>query len=288
LLALCCAVVGLLGFLFKLRGAADAPAVQWRHPVRSTGQLFSNKWWTLGIVVATGGWFFHVGALALAPISLVQSVIAGGLVLLTPLADRLFHVPVTRRDWVGVAITAAGLALLAATLGKTGDSAHRDYDSATLIAYVGALTAAAGVCAVCVLGDTRRAGPVLAVGAGLLWGGSDVTIKAASGKLIDHWLWALLTPEAAAITVLSLIGLVVSARSLQLGPAVAVIAITSAAANVVTIAAGPLVFDEPLPDGTLSLLARLVGFVAVIAGAVLTPGPAEETAAPAEPEPAPA
>jgi hypothetical protein len=56
----------------------------------------------------------------------------------------------------------------------------------------------------------------------------------------------------------------------------------------VTIAAGPLVFDEPLPDGTLSLLARLLGFAAVIAGAVLTPGPAEEPAAPAEPEPAPA
>ena len=99
-----------------------------------------------------------------------------------------------------------------------------------------------------------------------------MTIKAASGDLIDRWLLALLTPEAAVITILSLVGLVVSARSLQLGPAVAVIAITSAAANVVTIAAGPIVFSEPLPDGTLSLVARLVGFTAVIVGAILTPG----------------
>jgi hypothetical protein len=126
-----------------------------------------------------------------------------------------------------------------------------------------------------VLGDTLRAGPVLAVGAGLLWGASDVTIKAGSGDLIDHGLFVLFTPEAVAITTLSLVGLVVSARSLQLGPAVAVIALTSAAANVVTIAAGPLVFSEPLPDGTLALVARLAGFTAVIAGAVLTPGPAE-------------
>jgi drug/metabolite transporter (DMT)-like permease len=274
-LALCCAVVALLGFLFKQRGAVGAPSVQWRHPVRSTGALFANRWWTLGIVVATGAWVFHVAALALAPISLVQSVIAGGLVLLTPLADRVFGLRVTRRDWVGVAVTAAGLALLAATLGQAGESAHREFDAPTLWLYVAVLTIAAFACCAAVLGDTGRAGPVLALGAGLLWGASDVTIKAGSGDLLDRGLLVLLTPEALAITALSLVGLVVSARSLQLGPAVAVIAITSAAANVVTIAAGPVVFAEPLPDGTGALAARLVGFAAVIAGAVLTPGPAE-------------
>jgi len=279
LLALCCAIVALLGFLFKQRGAVGAPVVQWRHPVRSTGALFANRWWTLGILVAMGAWVFHVAALALAPISLVQAVIAGGLVLLTPIADRVFGLPVGRREWIGVGITAAGLALLAATLGNGGESAHRDFDGQTLWLYVAVLTVAAFACCAAVLGDTGRTGPVLAVSAGLLWGGSDVTIKAASGDLIDHGLLVLLTPEALAITVLSLIGLVVSARSLQIGPAVAVIAITSAAANVVTIAAGPIVFGEPLPDGALALAARLVGFAAVIAGAVLTPGPADRAEA---------
>jgi hypothetical protein len=288
LLALCCSVVALLGFLFKQRGAVTAPAVRWRHPVRSTNALFANRWWTLGIVVATGAWVFHVAALSLAPISLVQSVIAGGLVLLTPLASRVFALPVTRRDWAGVGVTASGLALLAVTLGNEADSAHRSFDAPTLWLYVGVLTAGALACCGAVMGDTRRAGPVLALGAGLLWGASDVTIKAASGDLIDRWLLALLTPEAAAITILSLVGLVVSARSLQLGPAVAVIAITSAAANVVTIAAGPIVFSEPLPDGTVALVTRLVGFTAVIAGAVLTPGPEVDDAADASAEPAPA
>jgi len=288
LLALCCSVVGLLGFLFKQRGAVDAPEVQLRHPWRSTKALFANRWWTLGIVVATGGWVFHVAALAMAPISLVQSVIAGGLVLLTPLASKVFHLPTTRRDWIGVAITAAGLTALAATLGSSGHSAHRDFDAGTLWLYVGILTVGAAVC--CAAAGTLRTGPALAFAAGLLWGGSDVTIKAASADLIDRWLLAFFTPEAATITILSLIGLVVSARSLQIGPAVAVIAITSAAANVVTIAAGPIVFGEPLPSDTTSLAFRLAGFAAVVAGAVLTPGPeVEEAIVPdAEAEPAPA
>ena len=74
----------------------------------------------LGIVIATASWGFHVAGLALAPISLVQSVIAGGLVLLTVVADRLFGFRVTRREWIGVALTAAGLAFLAATMGEGG------------------------------------------------------------------------------------------------------------------------------------------------------------------------
>lgn len=84
--------------------------------MRTSLALFRNRWYVLGIAIAIGSWGFHVAALALAPISLVQSVIAGGLVLLTVVADRLFAHEVTRREWVGVALAALGLAFLAATL----------------------------------------------------------------------------------------------------------------------------------------------------------------------------
>ncbi|MDP9384258.1 MAG: hypothetical protein M3P50_03315 [Actinomycetota bacterium] len=282
LCSLGCAFVAILGFLFKQRGAADAPPVQWRRPVRSTVALFANRWWTLGIVVAIGAWVLHVAALALAPISLVQATIAGGLVLLTPIADRIFGFRVTKREWIGVALTAAGLAFLAATLGDVAESAYSEFAPGTLAAYVGLLAVTAiGLC-VLVLGDTPRAGPVLAVAAGLLWGASDVTIKAASGDLADRWLLVLLTPEAAVITVLSLAGLVVSARSLQLGPVVPVIAITNAAANISTIASGPIVFGEPVPEEPLGVALRVLAFALVIAAAALTPGPVER------PKPAPA
>src|SRR3954464_9802348 len=113
---------------------------------------------------------------------------------------------------------------------------------------------------------TGRAGPVLAVAAGLLWGASDVTIKAAAGSLVDQGLLILLTPEALVVTVLSLVGLVVSARSLQLGPPAAVTPTTSAAANLVTIAAGPVVFGGPLPSDPPALVLRLPGCVAGVRG----------------------
>ena len=73
--------------------------------------------------------------------------------------------------------------------------------------------------------------------------------------------------------VLSLVGMVVSARSLQVGEAVPVIAATSAAANLTTIASGLIVFGEPLPDGALAVAARLGAFALVVVAAFLTPAP---------------
>ncbi len=274
LLALATAFVSILGFLYKYRGAVDAPPVEWRHPIRSTAALFSNRWWTLGIIVATSSWFLHVAALSLAPISLVQSVIAGGLVLLTVVAERMFGIGVTRREWIGVGLTAAGLAFLAATLGDTGDSKHSDYDTVTLTTYVLLLTAASGLAMLLSQRDPGRGGTYLAAAAGLQWGASDVAIKAASGGFADDGLIAtFFGPLTLVITALSLVGLVVSARSLQVGEAVPVIAVTSAAANLCTIASGLVVFGEPLPEGDAAVVLRIVAFLLVVLAAALTPGP---------------
>jgi hypothetical protein len=276
LLALLTALASIVGFLFKARGAVAAPAVEWSKPVRSSLALFSSGWYTVGILVAMGGWGFHVAALALAPISLVQATIAGGLVLLTVVADRFFGHGVTRREWIGVALTAAGLAFLAATLHGTADSAHASWDAPVVAMYVGGL-AAAGAIAWAAAGPGAAGAPLLALGAGLLWGASDVSIKALSGELGELGLLVLVHPLALLILLLSLVGLLVSAGSLQRGKAVPVIAVTSAAANITTIAAGPIVFGEPLPDDPLGLTLRLLAFLLVIVAAALTPPPLAES-----------
>src|SRR3954464_7163614 len=270
LLALATALASVVGFLLKHRGAVDAPAVEWRRPVSSSLALFRSPAYSVGIAVATASWGLHVAALSLAPISLVQSVIAGGLVFLTVVADRVFGLTVTRREWIGVALTAAGLATLAATLHGTGDSAHGDWEALRLAVAVGIGTAA-GLLLVPVAGrHARREGVLLAVSAGLLWGASDVTIKALSGRLGDLGAGVLIHPLAPVIALLSLAGLLVSARSLQIGPPNTVIADDSATANVFTIAAGPLVFQEPLPDDALGLALRILAFAVVVFAAALT------------------
>jgi drug/metabolite transporter (DMT)-like permease len=278
LLALATAFVSLLGFLYKQRGASSIETIHWRHPVRAVEALFSNRWFVLGIAVAMASWGLHVAALSLAPISLVQSVIAGGLVLLTVMAERLFGIEVTRREWIGVALCAAGLAFLAATVGNTADDKHSHYVGSTLASYDAVLvgTSLALMWLAHVRGDAT--GLALAVAAGLQWGASDVTIKALSDHLGADGFGVLVNPLAFVILTLSIVGMVVSARSLQIGEAVPVIAATSAAANLTTIVSGIVVFGEPLPDGTLAVIARLAAFALVVVAAFLTPAPT-----PAEP-----
>jgi hypothetical protein len=277
LLALATAFVSILGFLYKQRGASAIETIEWRRPLRAVRVLFSNRWFVLGIVVAMASWGLHVGALALAPISLVQSVIAGGLVLLTVMAERLFGIEVTRREWLGVALCAGGLAFLAATVGDAAHDKHSHYTGSTLAAYDVLLVAAS--LGFMTLAHRRgdATGLALAVAAGLQWGASDVTIKALSDHLGADGIGVIVDPLAFVILVLSLVGMVVSARSLQVGDAVPVIAATSAAANLTTIASGLLVFGEPLPDGALAVVARLAAFGLVVVAAFLTPAvsPAE-------------
>ena len=276
--AVATAVASVLGFLFKHRGAVAAPPVEWRRPLASTWALFRSPWYALGLAVAMLSWGFHVAGLALAPISIVQSIIAGGLVLVTVFADRLFGMQVSRREWIGVACMAAGLAFLAATLGDTAENAHNEWSTGTLTTYVGAASALAVLLVL-----ARPAGGIaLAAAAGALWGASDIAIKALSGRLEDLGIGVLGHPLALVILVLSLVGLLVSGRSLQLAGGVAVIAVTSSVANVLTIASGPIVFGEPLPESDLGLVLRLAAFALVVAATALTPPPVP----PQEPEPA--
>jgi hypothetical protein len=274
LLALLTAFGSVAGFLYKFRGARAAPEVDMRSPLRSTVRLFRSPVYSLGILIALAGWFTHVGALALAPISLVQTVIAGGLVLLTPVADRLFGIAISRREWIGVALTAVGLAALAATLDGAATSAHSHYAPGRLAIFLAVVSAAA------IALMLAKRGTVLAVSAGLFWAASDTSIKALSSHLSALGAGVLFHPLVAVIFFASMIGLLVSARSLQLGDAVPVIALTSAAANLTTIAAGPIVFGEALPSGQLARVVQLAAFALVVVAASLTPPPM--AAAPSE------
>jgi drug/metabolite transporter (DMT)-like permease len=93
----------------------------------------------------------------------------------------------------------------------------------------------------------------------------------------------LLSPWTLTALIAGAISFYASARSLQLGPAVEVIALTSVAANLAAIIGGILVFDEPIGSGPLEIGARFISFCLVIAGAALMPGHRTAHRAPADP-----
>jgi drug/metabolite transporter (DMT)-like permease len=273
LLSLACALATNVGFLLKHRGACAAPAVSMRHPLASAAGLFRSKWFTLGMLVALGAWGFHVAALALAPLSLVQAVISGGLVFLTVMAERFFGYTVGTRQWAGVGLTALGLVLLAATL-PHGGGANASYSLAAMIAFESALLAIGTFLVLSPqLHSHEHHGVMLGVAAGILFGVSDVAIKALTGGVGSEGALGLLSPWLVTCVLASVLAFFASARGLQKGEAVPVITLTSAAANISAISGGILVFGDPMPHNTVGIVMQSFAFVLVIAAAALTPAP---------------
>jgi drug/metabolite transporter (DMT)-like permease len=272
LLSLFCALATNVAFLLKHRGACAAPDVSLRHPIASAVGLFRSKWFTIGMLVALVAWTFHVLALALAPLSVVQAIIAGGLVFLTVLAERWFGFTVGTRQWAGVGLTALGLVLLTVTLPQHG-GAHAGYSMAAMIAFESALLVLGTILVLSrKLGSHEHHGVMLGTAAGILFGVSDVAIKALTGA-VGGGITGLLSPWLLTCILASVIAFYASARGLQRGEAVPVITLTSAAANVTAISGGILVFGDPMPSDPVGVVLQSFAFVLVIVAAALTPAP---------------
>ena len=117
---------------------------------------------------------------------------------------------------------------------------------------------------------THAEGLLLGLAAGALFGVSDVAIKYLAHA--DGPVYGLISPWTLTALVAGVIAFYASARSLQLGPGVEVIAFTSVAANLAAILGGIIVFDEHIGSGAVAIGARFIAFFLVIAGAALMPG----------------
>ena len=274
LLALLCALATNVGFLYKHRGACAAPAVNIRRPLHTAKALFASPLFTIGWVIGAGAWAFHVAAMSVAPLSLVQAVLAGGMVLLAIMAEQMLGCRIGRRQWVGLALTALGLGLLGFTL-PAAHGADSRFSIPGMIGLETVLIAAGGVL---IMGPRMGApaehhGYMLGAASGILFGVSDIAIKAISGIVGSHGAAGLLTPWLLVCVAASVAAFYTSAKGLQNGDAVPVIAVTGTAANVTGIVGGFIVFSDPLPGNPIVLVLQCFAFLLVLGAAWLIPAP---------------
>jgi len=270
-LALLCAAVTQLGFLYKHRGANAVPRVELRRPLGSARALLRCRWFRIGLAVAAGAWALHVAALALAPLSVVQAVLSTGVVILAVLGNRLFGCHISARQWAGAAVTAFGLLLLVVTLPQQGS--HAAFAAPALLAFeLGMLALGTLLIAAPRLGTpTHHHGAVLGAAAGVLFGVSDVALKALTGIAAAGPLALVASPWLPVTALASAIAFLASARGFQEGDAVPVIACTSTAANVTCILGGILVFGDRLAGNAVLVVVQVAAFALVAAAALLMP-----------------
>ncbi len=232
------------------------------------------------MLIAAGAWIFHVAAMAVAPLSVVQAVLAGGVVLLAIMAERAFGLEISRRQWLGLALTAGGLVLLGFSLPAV-HGAHSRFSVPGMIAFEAALLVAGTLL---IMGPrigapVQHHGFMLGAASGILFGVSDIAIKAISGMVGTHGPIGLVSPWVAVTIIASVAAFYSSAKGLQDGDAVPVIAVTGTAANVSGVVGGIIVFGDPLSGHPAVLAIEFFAFALVLIAAWLTPAPIRATRA---------
>ena len=154
-------------------------------------------------------------------------------------------------------------------------TAHSTFSLAAMVSFEAGLLGLGGLL---ILGPRAGApaehhGVMLAAAAGILFGVCNVAIKALTGIVGADGVLGLVSPWLLVAALGSAAAFYASARSLQDGEAVSVIAITGTAANISCIAGGILVFGDPLPGDALGIVVQAVAFVMVIVASALTPAP---------------
>lgn len=279
-LAAAVALMTNLASLLKHRGCRHAQPVCISRPLESLRGLAASPWFVAGWGLAALAWLAHIAALSLAPISLVQAVLAGGAVTLAVLSQRLFGDRVERRQWLALILGGAGLALLVGTLPHF-HGAHSDFSLAGIISFEGGLVLlAAGIA----LGHraerlAERRGVLLAVLAGLLFALAGIAIKALTGGADS---WPLIASLILLILACGALAQYTAAAALQSGGAIETIGLMGIIANATQIIGGILVFGDPLSPSPLGIALQITAFAMVCLSALLlpsrlTPRPLEQT-----------
>ena len=246
-------------YLLQHAGSREAGAVSLMRPLTTLSGLLGSRGWLAGAALGMAGWAMHIGALARAPLSLVQAFVSGGLILAVPMAGALLgHHPLARERW-GLAGLAAALGLLAIGMAH----GRGVIDVAGLGAYIALSALVAG--ALGALPATRRSGPALGLAGGILYGAADMAIKAlivvTQAQGIGAIAGSFWLPAAVVATVGAFFCF---QRGLQIGRPLPVIGLMTAATNIVSIVGGLVVLGDPLGTTPAASTLHVLAFGLVV------------------------
>jgi drug/metabolite transporter (DMT)-like permease len=231
-------------------------------------RLVKRPRWVEGTLLTFAGYPFHVLALLLAPLSIVQPALAAGLLLLLVIGARTPGETVRRRDWAGVGAIVIGIAVMTLSAPQRAEVEARTSELLIALAVLGLLTLVPYVAerlrGECTPGLTTMA----AFAAGTAYAFSGITSKLVSDDLSDDRVasafgWLAATAVIAGLGFLSQVTALQRRPATQVGPVVYVIPV------LVPVLLAPFITGEDWGDTPLGGLVLVVSLVVVSVGAGL-------------------
>ena len=225
--------------------------------------LVARRLWLAGIGLDLCGWVLQTVALGLAPLTLVQPVVATTLVFLLVVGARFLHEPAGRREIAGVAAIAAGVAGLGATAPDHRAAHSTGAGLAAALAALGALAILPHALPV-----LRRSATAAALAAGLAFSWDGLATKfAADDFTARSWapfgLWLVGMGAAAGL------GTLAETSAFQRRPVTQVAPLVFGVTTIVPVALAPALANESWSSAAATQAGLVASLAAVLVGIVL-------------------
>ena len=272
LLALVATTAYNVGLIQEKRALGQMAALDIRRVLRVIASLMTSKAWLIGFALMLTGLACQTIALTFEPVSVVQPVLASGVVLVLVLSRLMLRERLRGGETWCVAAIAVAVVLLALSATGAEDSHHA---SPGWMAAVMVPSAIAGLAFAVGALRKRRRGTTLAgvwagVGTGLLYGVAALAIKALSGILVGHQTLAGIAIGVLSSPYLYVLGgslavaMLLFQAALQAGRASIVVPVSNVTGSVYFIIAGTWLFHEHLPASPGKLVLRLAGIALAV------------------------
>ncbi len=249
--------------------ALEAREVPGEHSLRPSllGRLVRNRRWLGATALGLLGWPLEIGALLLAPLTVVQPCLASGLILLLWLgATKLGEAP-GGREWTAVGAIIFGVAGVA----WAAPERTTDHAGAGAIALALVLIAIPIAAPYALRGRAASLGllPVLSAGFGYAWtaiASKLLTDELAAGALLVAVAWLATAAASEGLALLS------EMSALQRRPATHVAPTMFAIQILVPVILAPLIFGESWGSTPLGGAALAASIAIAVAGTTLLAG----------------
>lgn len=255
------------GYVLQQHQAAQVPAVRLRPGLLLV--LLHRPMWLAGIAAMVGGQVMGAAALGLAPLVVVEPLLATNMLFALPLAALWSRRRLRRPEWLGAACVVAGLALFL-VLDRPQQTDLVLIGPKQLLV-IGPCTAAL-VVALMTAAPRRRPrvrALLLAAAAGVVFGVQDLLTQQVVGRLGNGFLTGLESWPVPAVVVTAIVGLTLSQNAFSAADLSASLPALTLAEPISGFLLSVLLLGQAVRTAPWLLLAGTGGLALMIVGLIL-------------------
>ena len=273
-IAIACAIAGALTLNYAIylqkKAVTALPDVEFKFSGDTIKAFVTNKPWLLAQSVNISGFVLYSVALALAPVSIVEPIIASGVVLLVYLAIKHLGEKPRRIDYIAMAMSVVGVALIGVSCaeGLPKDKLNHGWEIPIFAAVIIGL---AIIIPLVMRGSKAKLSVGLGISVGLFFGIAAVFQRLVMMYIgnISRFHWVLFFVFLAACVCTYIPAFVLLQAALQKGMAIIVAPVYNGLMEFVPILVGMIALNEAFPESNILKVARILAFVLILTGTVI-------------------